>query len=68
MDAHLLFSAALIANIVALVVVIGKLRHDMREHRQPERNRGTATHWKPTSLRRDMSFFVGTHIDNARKG
>ena len=68
MDAHLLFSAALIANIVALAVVVGKLRNDMRDHRQAQRNRGAATNWTSASLRRDMPFFVGTRIGNARKG
>lgn len=68
MDAHLLLAAALTANIAALVVVIGKLRSDLREQQKAGYDRRAVGNWRHASGRRDISFFASRNVDHARKG
>ncbi len=67
MEIYLLLAAALTLNIVALAVVVNKLRGDLRERNRFADSRIAIAHREAALLRRHRPLSVAANRDDMRK-
>ena len=67
MEIYLLLAATLTLNIVALAVVVSKLRSDLREQNRYADSRAAMAHREAALLRRHRPLSVAANRDDMRK-